>query len=62
MQGGGRFSWFTLFHDVKGRREMAQQAVSGERAQPVCRVSVEPGARCRGGGSRLEEGPLPEAA
>lgn len=32
MQDGGRFSLFPLFHDVKGRREMAQQAVSGERA------------------------------
>ena len=31
MQDGGRF-YFVLFHDVKGRRQMAQEAVSGERA------------------------------
>ena len=30
MEGG--FLYFVLFHNVKGRREMAQEAVSGERA------------------------------
>lgn len=61
MQDGGGFFVSFVPHDVGGRGKWPSRQFQEEEA-PVCPVSAEPGARCRGGVSPVGRSPLPGAA